>query len=154
HFVVETEADGAARLRFGDDRNGRRPASGTRFTASYRVGNGRRGNVGADAIAHVVTGFTEIVRVRNPIPAIGGVDPESIEHVRQAAPYAYRRPERAVTEADYALMAQRHRDVQRAAATFRWNGHGHTVFVTVDRFGNRPVTPEFEAELREQLDAV
>jgi hypothetical protein len=51
-------------------------------------------------------------------------------------------------------MAQRHRDVQRAAATFRWNGHGHTVFVTVDRFGNRPVTAEFEAELRDLLNGL
>jgi predicted phage baseplate assembly protein len=154
HFVVETEADGSARLRFGDDRNGRRPAAGTRFVATYRVGNGRRGNAGADSILHVITGFSEITAVRNPLPATGGVDPETMEEARQAAPYAYRRQERAVTAADYAEMAQRHRDVQRAAATFRWNGHGHTVFVTVDRFGNRPVTPEFEAELREQLDAV
>lgn len=154
HFVVEIEADGSVYLRFGDDQNGRRPAAGTPFTAAYRVGNGRRGNVGAEAIAHVITGVTQITAIRNPIPATGGVDPESMEEVRQSAPYAYRRQERAVTENDYAEMAQRHRDVQRAAATFRWNGHGHTVFVTVDRFGNRPVTPEFETELREQIDAV
>jgi hypothetical protein len=153
-FVVEIEADGSSRLRFGDDRNGRRPAAGTTFTATYRVGNGRRGNVGGEAIAHAITGVSEISAVRNPIPASGGVDPESMEHVRQSAPYAYRRQERAVTPEDYAEMAQRHRDVQRAAATFRWNGHGHTVFVTVDRFGNRPLTSEFEAELREQLKAV
>ncbi len=154
HFTVETEADGSARLRFGDDQNGRRPASGTAFTASYRVGNGRRGNVGADAIAHVLTGFSQIIAIRNPLPATGGIDPEGVEAARQAAPFAYRRQERAVTEADYAAMAERHRDVQRAAATFRWNGHGHTVFVTVDRFGNRPVTPEFEAELREDLNGL
>ena len=153
HFVVETEADGTASLRFGDNQNGRRPASGTPFAARYRVGNGRRGNVGADALAHAITGVTQITAVRNPLPATGGLDAETMEQVRQAAPYAYRRKERAVTEADYAEMAERHRDVQRAAATFRWNGHGHTVFVTVDRFGNRPVTAEFEAELRELLTA-
>jgi len=154
HFVVETEADGTARLRFGDDRNGRRPTTGTPFQATYRVGNGRRGNVGADAITHAITGVSQVVAIRNPLPATGGVDPERMEEVRQAAPYAYRRQERAVTPHDYAEMAGRHPDVQRAAATFRWNGHGHTVFVTVDRFGNRPVTEEFEAELREQLNAV
>lgn len=49
-------------------------------------------------------------------------------------------------------MARRYSDVQRAVATFRWNGHGHTVFVTVDRFGGRPVTAEFEAGLRGFLD--
>jgi predicted phage baseplate assembly protein len=154
HFVVETEIGGAARLRFGDGQNGRRPAVGMPFTATYRIGNGRHGNVGAEAISHAITGVTEITEIRNPLPAVGGVDPEAMEEVRQAAPYAYRRQKRAVTQQDYAEMAQRHRDVQRAAATFRWNGHGHTVFVTVDRFGNRPVTPEFEVELREQLNAV
>lgn len=152
HFVVETESDGTARLRFGDDKNGKRPNSGTSFDASYRVGNGSLGNVGRDAIRHIVTGAAQITGVRNPLPATGGVDPESMEEVRQAAPYAYRRQERAVTPEDYAAVARRHRDVQRAAATFRWNGHGHTVFVTVDRFGGRPITPEFEAELRDFLD--
>ncbi|MEX0348086.1 MAG: putative baseplate assembly protein [Paracoccaceae bacterium] len=154
HFVVETEADGSAFLRFGDDQNGRRPAAGTPFTAAYRVGNGRAGNVGADALSHAITGVSQITALRNPIPATGGVNPETMEEARQAAPYAYRRQERAVTPEDYAQMALRHRDVQRAVATFRWNGHGHTVFVTVDRFGNRPITPEFEAELREELNAV
>src|SRR5262249_11621538 len=53
-FVVETDSDGTAHLRFGDDRFGLRPAVGTSFTATYRLGNGSRGNVGAGAIAHVV----------------------------------------------------------------------------------------------------
>ncbi|WP_299605084.1 putative baseplate assembly protein [uncultured Tateyamaria sp.] len=152
HFVVETERDGVARLRFGDDQNGRRPNSGTAFEATYRVGNGRVGNVGAEAIAHAITGVANITVVRNPLPATGGVDPEGMEEVRQAAPYAYRRQERAVTPEDYARRAETFRDVQRAAATFRWNGHGHTVFVTVDRFAGRPVTADFEAELRTYLD--
>ncbi|WP_171174992.1 putative baseplate assembly protein [Ruegeria sp. HKCCD8929] len=154
HFVVETEADASAHLRFGDNQNGRRPVAGTPFAATYRVGNGRAGNVGSDALSHVITGVSQITGVRNPIPATGGMDRETVEEARQAAPYAYRRQERAVTPEDYAEMARRHRDVQRAVATFRWNGHGHTVFVTVDRFGNRPITPEFEAELREELNAL
>ncbi len=152
HFVVETERDGRASIRFGDDANGQRPAAGTAFTARYRTGNGTAGNVGAGAIHHVVTGQAGIEAVRNPLPARGGVSPESMEQARASAPYAYRRQERAVTEADYAAIARRHPDVQRAAATFRWNGHGHTVFVTVDRFGGRPVTPAFQDELTAFLD--
>ena len=147
HFVVEVEQDGAARLRFGDDRNGRRPDSGTHFLADFRIGNGAAGNVGADAIGHVISGVGELTGVRNPLPATGGVEPESMEAARIAAPQAFRRQERAVTEADYADVARRHPAVQRAAATFRWNGHGHTVFVTLDRFGGRPVTTEFRDEM-------
>jgi hypothetical protein len=152
HFVVELERDGRAALRFGDDMNGLRPASGTAFRATYRTGNGTAGNVGAGAIHHVVTDQSGIEAVRNPLAATGGLNPESIEEVRRAAPYAYRRQERAVTEADYAEVALRHPDVQRAAATFRWNGHGHTVFVSVDRFGGRPVTEDFRADLVAFLD--
>lgn len=152
HFVVEIESDGTARLRFGDDRNGLRPASGTEFSASYRVGNGPSGNIGADALMHVVSDQGEIVGVRNPMPARGGLQPESVGEVRQAAPYAFRTQQRAVTPEDYASVSLRHPDVQRAAATFRWNGHGHTVFVTIDRFGGRPISEEFENEMLEFLE--
>jgi len=152
HFVVEVEADGRAQLRFGDDRLGKRPASGTGFTAAYRIGNGPIGNIGADSLAHVVTGIGGIESVRNPLPAMGGRAPESAAGARVAAPQAYRTQRRAVTPGDYADMALRHPGVQRAAATFRWNGHGHTVFVTVDRLGGQPITPEFEAGLIDFLE--
>ncbi|HYE29038.1 MAG TPA: putative baseplate assembly protein [Allosphingosinicella sp.] len=147
HFTVEVERDGSARLRFGDNRNARRPNSGSVFTARYAIGNGPAGNIGADALAHVVTGNGGIIGVRNPLPAAGGTAPETIAEARVAAPQAFRTQERAVTPDDYAAVALRHPGVQRAAATFRWNGHGHTVFITVDRHGGLPVTPEFEAEL-------
>ena len=67
--------------------------------------------------------------MRNPLPAQGGQDPESLEDVRQRAPVAYRVQERAVTPADYAEVTERYADVQRAAATFRWTGSWHTVFL-------------------------
>ena len=57
-----------------------------------------------------------------------------------------------MTEADYAAAAQRHPDVQRAACTRRWTGMFHTMFITVDRRGGKPVTPEFEQELRDFLE--
>ncbi|MEA3048087.1 MAG: hypothetical protein QOJ53_2419 [Sphingomonadales bacterium] len=147
HFVVEIESDGRARLRFGDDRNGSRPDAGTRFTARYRIGNGSKGNIGADALCHVATSIGGITGVRNPLPASGGLAPESAAAARIAAPQAFRVQKRAVTPDDYAAMALRHPGVQRAAATFRWNGHGYTVFITVDRVGGQRVTAEFEAEL-------
>ena len=131
-FVVETEADDEAHLRFGDGTNGARPTAGTTFTATYRIGNGTRGNVGAGAIAHVASATPLIVGVRNPLPATGGTDPESVEVVRRFAPVAFRTQERAVTANDYARMAERHERVQRAAGSFRWTGSWRTAFVTVD----------------------
>ncbi|WP_321796806.1 putative baseplate assembly protein [Caballeronia sp. J97] len=152
-FVVEIEDDGTARLRFGDDVNGKRPDAGTRFTIGYRAGNGVAGNVGADAVTHVVTTISGAFdAVRNPLPAAGGVDPEDIEAVRRDAPQAFRTQERAVTPADYAAAAERRADVQRAAATFRWTGSWYTVFVTADRFGGGAVDALFASRLRRHLE--
>ena len=150
--LAAATSDGTASLRFGDGLNGMRPTSGTSFKARYRVGNCVAGNVGAEAIAHLVTDDDRILAVRNPSPAQGGREPESMERVRQDAPSAFRRQERAVTEADYAEVAERHPGVQRAAATFRWTGSWHTVFVTVDRLGGLPVDATFEAEIRRHLE--
>ncbi len=150
-FVVETES-GAAFLRFGDGVLGLKPRPGATFTAEYRVGNGRQGNVGAGAIARVVSERKGIARVRNPIAATGGADPESLEEVRQFAPQAFRRQERAVTEADYAAIAARNPEVQQAAATTRWTGSWHTAFVTIDRKGGRPSDANFRQALSEYLE--
>ncbi|MCP4329286.1 MAG: putative baseplate assembly protein [Alphaproteobacteria bacterium] len=151
-FVVEIESDLTARLRLGDDRLGARPEPGTGFMATYRVGNGRAGNVGAEAIAHIVSPHTAIIGVRNPLPARGGVEPESIDDVRQRAPSAFRIQERAVTPADYAAVTERHAEVQMAAATFRWSGSWHTVFLTIDRFAGLAVDQDFEAEIRNHVE--
>jgi hypothetical protein len=131
-FVVEVEAGDEAHLRFGDGRHGARPTAGTTFTATYRIGNGARGNVGAGAIAHVASATPGIIGVRNPLPATGGIDAESVEEVRRFAPVAFQTQERAVTAGDYARMAERHERVQRAAGSFRWTGSWRTAFVTVD----------------------
>ena len=152
-FVVEVESDGLALLRFGDDLFGLRPSAGTSFDAVYRVGNGTAGNVGAQTLAHVVVdGPSPITGVTNPLPAAGGVDPESAEHVRQSAPSAFRTQKRAVTLPDYAEVTERHSGIQRAAASLRWTGSWPTVFVTVDRIGGRRVDEPFRTEIAKYLD--
>lgn len=151
-FVVELDDDGGARLRFGDGSNGRRPARDAEFATAYRVGNGSAGNVGAESIAHVVSAVDGIAAVRNPLPAHGGADPESADSVRRRAPQAFRRQERAVTREDYAEVAVRHDGVQNAAATLRWTGSWHTVFVTVDRLGGETLTDGYVDSLERHLD--
>jgi hypothetical protein len=152
-FVAEMEDDGRARLRFGDDVQGRAPTAGEFFAATYRIGNGRAGNVGADALARVAPATAiGIDKVWNPLPATGGEDPEPTEQVRLFAPQAFRSQRRAVTPDDYARMAERHPEVQRAGATRRWTGSWHTIFITIDRVGGRPIDAAFETELRAFLD--
>jgi predicted phage baseplate assembly protein len=134
-FVVEVDDDGIAALRFGDDDHGVRPETGTQFSAVYRIGNGTAGNVGGESIVHVVASAADlaaITAVRNPLPAAGGVDPETPDDVRRTAPEAFSRQERAVTTEDYAEVTGRNRGVQRAAVTTRWTGSWYTQFISVD----------------------
>jgi hypothetical protein len=152
-FVVEVEHDGTATLRFGDGVHGRRPDTGTAFTATYRIGNGVAGSVGMGAIAHVAKSGGGVTGVVNPLPAAGGVDPETPDAIRRDAPEAYLSPiQRAVTEDDYAEVSERLPAVQRARATFRWTGSWHTVFVTADAAGGAAVDAAFETGLRRHLE--
>ena len=156
-FVVETENDGTVFLRFGDDHHGMRPNPGSpdavlKFWADYRVGNGTRGNIGLDTIAHIVSADPAITRVWNPMPARGGVEPESIEQVRRFAPVAFRQQERAVTAEDYAAMAERYPGVQKAAATLRWTGSWYTVFLVIDRIGGLAVDTDFKDAIRQHIE--
>jgi predicted phage baseplate assembly protein len=160
HFVVEVEDDGSAALRFGDGEHGMVPEAASTFTARYRVGNGGGGNLGAEALAHLVddgvSGISPqaVLAVRNPLPARGGTEPERSEELRQKAPYAFRTQERAVTLEDYAEAALRHPGLQRAAARFRWTGSWRTVLVTLDPLGGDTVDhdPTLKQKLRDHLE--
>ena len=151
-FVVETERDGSAVC-----------ASATASTAAGRWRARRSARATAPATASPATsGRTRSStrspptrasrRVRNPLPARGGTEPESFEQVRRRAPQAFRTQERAVTPADYEAVTMRDPAVQRAAATLRWTGSWNTVFITVDRFGGRSLTGEVEQDLARHVD--
>ncbi len=156
HMVVEVEDDGETTVRFGDDVNGKAPPAGAEPVARYFVGGGTAGNVGAGAIAHALVQDERLVNaiaaVHNPLPALGGRDPQPLDAIRSAAPQAFRIQRRAVTEQDYADRAAEHPEVQKAVATRRWTGSWYTVFLTVDRRGGRPVDDAFERELRDFLE--
>lgn len=155
HFVVETENGGRAVIRFGNGTYGMAPPDEAHIQATYRVGVGAGGNVGAESLVHVidpgtVSNWPEITAVRNPLPAWGGTDPESVEQVKQLAPAAFHAEQfRAVTEEDYARAAGKHPEVSKAVATFRWTGSWHTVFLTIDPVGRTGVPPELEQRVKD-----
>ena len=146
-FTVEIEADQSAALRFGDNVHARRPRPGVPLEARYRVGNGRAGQIGADALRHIVHPHPAILGVRNPLAAAGGVDPEDHELARLRAPHAFlRNPERAVTADDHAALASELPTVQRAVATHRWTGSYTAVVIDIDRVGAAPLDAQFTAD--------
>ncbi len=139
HFVVEIDNDGVAHLRFGDGELGYRPPAGMSFKATYRVGNGAGGNVGAEAISCLVLSETTVsgasITVRNPLPAQGGTDAEPMANAKLFAPSAFRDPkeiQRAIIADDYALIAERNTKIQLAAAALVWTGSWYEADVAVD----------------------
>lgn len=161
-FVLEAERDGTVFLRFGDGVNGTAPEQGQSFTATYRTGAGTAGNVGAESLGHVVpmalagpgnqitpTGVG-ITAVRNPLAAAGGVDPDTMERIRQIAPWNFRTQLRAVTEDDYGTVAARDPAIREAHGTLRWTGSWRTAFVTIDPNPGAP--PTLTAATRDRLD--
>ena len=135
-FIPEIEWDGTAHLRFGDGTYGEAPETGVAFTATYRTGNGSAGNVGREALAHILMpGGAAITSVRNPIAAAGGVDPETMQHIVQQAPFAFQSQVRCVTAADYGTQAATLPGVSQAQGTIRWTGSWYSAFVSIDPTG-------------------
>jgi len=140
-FVVEIDNDGLAHLRFGDGELGLRPPAGMTFKATYRVGNGSSGNVGAESISRLVLAGTRLsgysIRVRNPLPGVGGTDAEPIAEAKLLAPHLFRkRLERAIIADDFARLAERDSHVQRAAAALVWTGSWYEADVAIDQLGS------------------
>lgn len=150
HFVVEIESDGTARLRFGDNTNGLRPDSDTKFTASYRIGNGMAGNVGTDTLIHCSD--LRVTKCTNPLAAFGGTDPETVDQIRRRAPQAFMTQERAITMPDYERVTEMNTQVENAVATLRWTGSWYTVFITAEPKGAGNLTPALRKELKQNIN--
>jgi hypothetical protein len=150
-FVMEVESTGVATLRFGDDTNGRVPETGTQFLASYRVGNGTAGNVGADSLTYFA-GYPRIQQCRNPLPASGGTDPETDDQIRRRAPQAFLTQERAVTMADYATVAEQNPQVDKAVANLRWTGSWYTVFIAAEPQSAGSLTSTLQKAVKKNVE--
>jgi hypothetical protein len=158
-FVVETNNLGVAQLRFGDGELGRRPSVGSQFTATYRIGGGVVGNVGAETISRLVLKNLKnlkvddvTITVRNPLSAVGGVDAEPIEAARLFAPTAFRKQiERAIIAADYAELAERNAKLQRASARLAWTGSWYEADVAIDPLGAEHAEEALVAAIRGDL---
>jgi hypothetical protein len=155
HFVVEMDDERVAWLRFGDGDLGAGPPAGALLYATYRVGGGTRGNIGADSIAHLVYRRDMVAGVngvRNLLAASGGADPELVNEVRLFAPETFRHVlRRAITPADYAVIAMSNPRVQRAAAALRWTGSWYEMQVAIDPLNSSELEESLRAEIEDGL---
>jgi predicted phage baseplate assembly protein len=151
-FIPEIDTNGIANLRFGDGTYGASPDPGLGFKATYRTGNGSAGNVGHDSLAHVLLNQPAIIRVRNPLAAAGGVDPETPLHIQQYAPFSFQTQLRCVTAADYTAMTDTLPGVEQALGTLRWTGSWYTAFVSVEPVGTWSKT--LKKSIKKSLNAM
>lgn len=152
NFVVEVESTGAATLRFGDGINAKIAESGTAFLASYRVGNGTPGNVGAESLVFMAANDARIQSCTNPLSARGGVDPETGDQIRRRAPQAFFTQQRAVTMSDYAAIAERNSFVEQSVATLRWTGSWYTVFLANGPNGGGVLSASLSKSLKKNVE--
>jgi predicted phage baseplate assembly protein len=124
-YAIETDEDDVTTVVFGDGQYGQIPATGSRIVASYRVGGGTNGNVGAGQIT-VVSRAPQLqllgAKVVNRAPASGGEERESIEQAIKFAPTVFASMQRAVTAEDYVSLAKLFPGVSKARAeATSWN---------------------------------
>ncbi len=107
-------------LQFGDGTHGANLPRGFRHVIAerYQVATGRAGAVDAEQITSQVSSAPFLVGVSNPLPASGGRDEESLELTLLRGPEQIRARHRAVTTADYEMMALQVNgaDIRRAHA--------------------------------------
>ena len=157
--VAEVDDDGIAALRLGAEQ-----PKGP-IEASYWVGNGEAGNAEAEAINAVlwVGGATSgavrpqsldaISQVRNPLPASGGVDAETVAAAKHAIPGSFRDHQpRALTADDYVSLASAQPGVRRAAAELRFTGTLTVVDVAVQPSGREDPDRTLLERVRRKLD--
>jgi hypothetical protein len=170
HLVLDVEHGDSATLRTGDDISGSLPDPAIAMVARYRIGNGIEGNVGAEAIGHLLTdaytgldgtlvqGFTgqpsDVARVRNPLPATGGLAPETIAEVRVRAPIGFRTQERAVVPDDYVHFLAEDPLVANAKAIEQWTGSWRAIVLLVDLVGGGTIDEPTELRFRRRLERV
>lgn len=153
-FVVEITDNREVRLRFGFDDLGWQPQPGDRFIAVFRTGGGAGGNVGQEAINHVIlpTGDAaaqSVISVRNPLPAVSGRSRERQETARLLAPTTIRTQSRCVTPEDYVERIRQHPDVATAHAYIVPGPFWNTAVIVVRR-RHKP----FDEAFRQALMAI
>ena len=86
---------------------GATPMSGSTVRVpKYLVGGGIQGNVERGAISVMRTNIASVAKVENIEAAVGGVDPESIESLKDRAALTVRSRNRAVTSLDFEQLVR------------------------------------------------
>jgi len=141
-FTTFNLPGGTAQIEFGDGVEGATlPTGQNNIQASYRVGIGSAGNVGAGTITTLMDRPLGVGGVNNPLAATGGQDAQSVDDVRANAPLSVLTLGRAVSIADYQNFAATFAGIAKASALWIPAGANRGVFLTVAGAGGAALPP-------------
>jgi hypothetical protein len=151
-YTARLDDDGNSVVQFGDGIHGARLPSGQEnVRATYRKGVGMAGNVKAGQLTTLLTRPLGLKGVLNPLPAVGGDDPEQRDAARDNAPLQVRTLDRVVSLLDYEDFARAYSGIAKALATWSWDGQVRGVFLTVAGPAGAPVTDDVLAKLESAI---
>lgn len=131
-FATLNQADATTEVLFGDGVEGALlPTGQNNLQATYRVGLGSAGNVGAGTLTTLVDRPLGVSGVTNPQGANGGQDAQSVDDIRSNAPLTVLTLGRAVSITDYQNFAGTFAGIAKAYALWIPSGPGRGVFLTV-----------------------
>ena len=158
HFTTSIDDQDVLTVELGTGAHGAIPPASARIVARYRVGMGTKGNVGPDTLTVAVTAVPEVTGVGNPFAATGGAERESIEEARLAGPGSVITQDRAITLADFELLAEGFPGVGKARARIGLRGGYKVVQVFIaaadpDTVPPPPPSVELRAAVKQHLEA-
>ena len=164
HYIIDRAL---GLIKFGDGTNGAIPPIGTdSIRAAYRAGGGARGNVGQGEITGLKTSIAFVDSVKNPEPADGGADTETLQEALERGPQILRHQNRAVTLDDFEWLARESsRNIARVKCLPNYNDRGEnqsgwvTLVIVPKSTANKPqpslrLRQQVEKRLKEQTAIV
>jgi hypothetical protein len=154
--IYDYYGDSGTTIRFGEGTFGQSPEDGATFQVTYRIGGGSSGNVGPDTITEFAYNpqlASVVERITNPIAASGGLDEESSDDIRLAAPFSYReKPLNVVLSEDYQATVNTLGWVKDSKSSLRWNGAWHTWITSVDPQGPETLSRHLQSQATSLLN--
>ena len=131
-YTLRELDEGKTTVQFGDGVTGAGLPSGrANLKASYRKGLGLQGRARADQLSILLQRPVGLKAVSNPLAAEGGVDPETLDQARTAAPTTVKTFDRAISLTDFESLVTASGEIAKATATWVWRGLEKAIHLTV-----------------------
>lgn len=140
-YLATVDDDQRAILTTGDGKTTgeRLPTGVANVTVEYRVGGGTGGNVKEGTITQLPSPPLNVTKVRNLLPASGGVDRENVEQARGNVALATMALDRLLSMRDYESFVRKFAGIAKAEAISLVLDGAKSVVVTIAGLEDAPI---------------